>query len=223
MIGRFNTVDPKWYLRAWESPYAYTGNNPINRIEIKGLYWIGSYKGKIAAYSYTLSASIFMEIPGFFPIGGTLVNAVKRFGFGDYTVSAESWILSIVPVKKYINLISFSGSVFDDYRQWLWDKKTFSLAVKLGYAEDISTGGMNAIILEKLLKELMGKNKNLTKKDLIEKLESKLSSIQDFYKLTKEEFIKLHGKETYEEYKQADSKNNDSWEKEWDEKWAPWN
>ncbi|MHB2154422.1 RHS repeat domain-containing protein [Calditrichota bacterium GD2] len=226
VIGRFNTVDPKWYLRVWESPYAYTGNNPINRIEIKGLYWIKSSKGKVVAYSYPLYASIIMEIPSFFPFGGILTNSVKRFGFGDYTVSNASWASSILPFKKYKSLITsifWGASNFDDYRQWNWDKKTFSLAVKLGYAENISTGGMNAIVLNKLLKKLIAENKNLTKKRLLEKLKKELSTIQDFYKLTKEEFIKLHGKETYEDYKQADIKNNDSWEKEWDEEWAPWN
>jgi hypothetical protein len=35
----FNTIDPLAESRPWESPYAYTGNNPVNRIDPNGLDW----------------------------------------------------------------------------------------------------------------------------------------------------------------------------------------
>ena len=39
VIGRWMAVDPAGELRPWESPFCYTGNNPINRIDIGGKYW----------------------------------------------------------------------------------------------------------------------------------------------------------------------------------------
>ena len=35
--GRFLSIDPLAEARPWESPYAFTGNNPINRIDPTGL------------------------------------------------------------------------------------------------------------------------------------------------------------------------------------------
>ena len=36
---RWDVPDPLAELRPWESPYSFSGNNPINRIDPDGLYW----------------------------------------------------------------------------------------------------------------------------------------------------------------------------------------
>jgi RHS repeat-associated protein len=42
-VGRFLTVDPLAEKYPWVSPYAYCGNNPINRIDPNGLAWRPTY------------------------------------------------------------------------------------------------------------------------------------------------------------------------------------
>lgn len=39
-IARWTTVDPLAGDRPWESPFAFTGNNPINRIDTDGRKWV---------------------------------------------------------------------------------------------------------------------------------------------------------------------------------------
>ena len=97
--------------------------------------------------------------------------------------------------------------------QTLRDYLIFDLAVRLGYGNDLSTGGFGLL---QLAKSFLDKFKGLSEEESKRMIELEFLTMNDFFRLVKQEFIEMYGEEKYKEYKSAyantnnDNENNDS-------------
>ncbi len=211
-VGRYPSLDPLAGERPWESPYSYTGNNPLNRYDPDGRYWIVNHNGQYTAYGYPLGGAITMNAVGFVPLAGLVNNSIRRFGFSDYTVSGASWALSVLPADKYWNGLKYvfgGASTFDDIRQSKWDAQTFSLATNLGLASD-NSGALLSINLDNLVNKLRARFPKLSEKEQKELIDRVLKSMENFFKWDGQTFIREYGEETYNKYKAAQNGDDDS-------------
>ena len=108
-LMRFTTSDPLRELRPWESPYCFTGNNPVNRTDSDGRFWnyvAGAFIGGAVEYGSQVVGNIVEN--GFSASAFTdnidLIDIGIAMGEGALTCGASA--IKSVAAKTTIKVVS---------------------------------------------------------------------------------------------------------------------
>jgi RHS repeat-associated protein len=82
VLGRWFTHDPQSYKRPWDSPYAYCGGNPINRVDPDGKSFLGLS---------TIWGSISGFLKGIFNLHGRGKTVLDKIWNGVKDVAKSTW------------------------------------------------------------------------------------------------------------------------------------
>ncbi len=221
-IGRWLSVDP---LHQDYSPYTYTGDNPVSRVDLNGNYWFGIYSGAAAVLRYPSVGALSIEATNWVPLAGLIMNGFRRLGFGDKTISGIDWAMSIIPFDRYFKIFkSFKNNECGGFRV-LWT--AMSVSPKISYSGErlrqLIAG--NDLISQTFrdyrifaLAVALGYGKDIStsgfgvlilSRKFLESFESsedreaEFAAMNDFFRLNKDDFISNYGKDKYNTYSKA--------------------
>ncbi len=225
-IGRWLAVDPLAGKYPSVSPYIYANNNPIVLKDVNGEYWISALEGQLAVLRYPVSVAYGAYGFEWVPLAGGIANLFRRYGFNDYNVSGGDIGLGFLGGKS----LKFIGNTFrafakgeklsdsvllsaglssaitpfdraagaingaDLISQSIRDVHIFALAEALGYGEQQFGGAFGVFVPDEAFLEDFP-----TRKDI----EGQFEILNDFFKLSRKEFINLHGEEGYKKLRES--------------------
>ena len=94
MAGRFLQKDPLGVMSPWQSPYIYASNNPINYIDLYGLWtisqWVGGLAVGAAAIGAVMAAPAVIAAVGTLGVVGAVTTAATTAGTAIATASTAT-------------------------------------------------------------------------------------------------------------------------------------